>query len=165
MSCPWITSKCAFSLIHMAHLSGNTSGVSNLLTYTGFPGDMCLTFFNVLPGNKDAVMPKPLRKKRDFMFTTETTSAYQHQLNAGFSKVCEIFKVCDRIFKIHSRVLHTSLLLWWDFHALKRDAETNCDWFFDMSVKRPHERALANESCHGFQTFSRHSECLAMQEY
>ncbi len=84
-----------FSLIHMAHLSGNTSGVSNLLTYTGFPGDVCLTFFNILPGNKDAVMPKPPWKKRDVMFTTVTTSAYQHQLNAGFSKVCEIFKVCD----------------------------------------------------------------------
>ncbi len=32
--------------------------------------------------------------------------------------------------------------------------ETNCDWLFDMSVKRPHERALANESCHLFQTVS-----------
>ncbi len=36
--------------------------------------------------------------------------------------------------------------------------ETNCDWLFDMSVKRPHGRALANESCHGFQTFSRQSD-------
>ncbi len=27
------------------------------------------------------------------MFTNVTTSAYQVQLNAGFSKVCEIFKV------------------------------------------------------------------------
>ncbi len=39
--------------------------------------------------------------------------------------------------------------------------ETNCDWLFDMSVKRPHGRALANL----FQTFSRQSEGLAMRDY
>uniref|UniRef100_A0A672MIZ3 Alcohol dehydrogenase 8b n=1 Tax=Sinocyclocheilus grahami TaxID=75366 RepID=A0A672MIZ3_SINGR len=36
--------------------------------------------------------------------------------------------------------------------------ETNCDCLFDMSVKRPHGRALVSENCHGFQTFSRQSE-------
>ncbi len=35
----------------------------------------------------------PSRKKKAIVFTTVTTSAYQDQLNAGFSKVCEIFKV------------------------------------------------------------------------
>ncbi len=40
-------------------------------------------FFNVLPGNKDAVTPNPSRKKK----------AVVDQINAGFSKVCEIFKV------------------------------------------------------------------------
>ncbi len=54
-------------LMHMAHLSGNTSGVSksslDWLNYTGFPGDVCVTFFNVPPGNKDAVMPNPLTKE------------------------------------------------------------------------------------------------------
>ncbi len=40
-----------------------------------------------------------------------------------------------RIFKIHLKVSHTGLVL-----------EMNCDWLFDMSVKRPHGRALANES-------------------
>ncbi len=54
--------------MHMAHLSGNTSGVSKSLSldslnYTGFPGDMCVAFFNVPPGNKDAVMPNPLTKE------------------------------------------------------------------------------------------------------
>ncbi len=43
--------------MHMAHLSGNTSGVSksssDWLNYTGFPGDACVAFFNVPPGNKD----------------------------------------------------------------------------------------------------------------
>ncbi len=35
----------------------------------------------------------PSRKKKAVVFTTVTTNAYQGQLNAGFSKVCEIFKV------------------------------------------------------------------------
>ncbi len=80
-------------LIHMAHISGNTSGVSksssDLLNYTRFPGDVCVV--NVPPGNKDAVTPNPLTKE-DVVFTTVTTSAYQHELNVGFLKVCEIFK-------------------------------------------------------------------------
>ncbi len=66
---------------------------SDWLNYIGFPGDVCVMFFNVLPGNKDAVTPNPSRKKKAVVFTTVTTSAYQDQINAGFSKVCEIFKV------------------------------------------------------------------------
>ncbi len=54
-------------LMHMAHKSGNASGVSksssDLLNYTGFPGDVCVAFFNVVPGNKEAVMPNPLTKE------------------------------------------------------------------------------------------------------
>ncbi len=54
-------------LMHMAHKSGNTSGVSNSssdwLNYTGFPGDVCVAFFNVPHGNKDAVTPNPLTKE------------------------------------------------------------------------------------------------------
>ncbi len=54
-------------LTHMAHLSGNTSGVSksslDWLNYTGFPGDVCVAFFNVPPGNKNAVAPNPLTKE------------------------------------------------------------------------------------------------------
>ncbi len=72
-------------LMHMAHFSGNTSGMSksssDWLNSTGFPGDMSVAFIFGPPGNKDAV------------FTNVTTKAYQGQLNAGFSKVCEIFKV------------------------------------------------------------------------
>ncbi len=53
--------------MHIAHLSGNTSGVSksssDWLNYTGYPGDMCVAFFKVLPGNKDSVMPNPLTKE------------------------------------------------------------------------------------------------------
>ncbi len=34
----------------------------------------------------------PSQKKKAIVFTTVTTDAYQGQLNAGFSKVCDIFK-------------------------------------------------------------------------
>jgi len=51
----------------MVHLSGNTSGVSksslDWLSYTGFSGDVCVVFFNVPLGNKDAVAPNPLTKE------------------------------------------------------------------------------------------------------
>ncbi len=54
-------------LMHMVHLSGNTSVVlkssSNWLNYTGFPGDVCVVFFNVPPGKKDAVVPNSLTKE------------------------------------------------------------------------------------------------------
>ncbi len=33
------------------------------------------------------------RKKKAVMFTTVKTNVYQDQINAGFSKVCEICKV------------------------------------------------------------------------
>ncbi len=54
-------------LMHMAHLSGNTSGVSksssDWLNYTGFPGDVSVTFFNVPSVKKDDVAPNLLTKE------------------------------------------------------------------------------------------------------
>ncbi len=54
-------------LMHMVHLSGNTSVVSksssDWLNYTGFPGDVCVTFFNVSSGNNDAVTSNSLAKE------------------------------------------------------------------------------------------------------
>ncbi len=55
-------------LMHMAHKSGNTSVLkssSDWLNYTGLPGDVCVcvAFFNVPPGNKDAVTPNPFTKE------------------------------------------------------------------------------------------------------
>ncbi len=54
-------------LMHIAHLSGNTSGVSksssDWLNYTGFLGDVCVAFLNIPPGNKNAVTPNPLTKE------------------------------------------------------------------------------------------------------
>ncbi len=77
-------------LMHMAHKIGNTSGVSksssDWLNDTGFPWDVC--------DAKDAVTPNPSWKKKAIVFTTVMMSTYQDQINAGFSKVCEIFKVC-----------------------------------------------------------------------
>ncbi len=73
--------------------SGVSKSSSDWLNYTGFPGDACVAFFKVPPGNKDAVTPNPSRKKKAVVFTNVTTNAYQDQLHAGFSKVCEIFKV------------------------------------------------------------------------
>ncbi len=35
----------------------------------------------------------PSRKKKAVVFTNVTTNTYQDKLNAGFSKICEIFKV------------------------------------------------------------------------
>ncbi len=46
----------------------------------------------------------PSRKKKAIVFTNVMTSAYQDQLNAGFSKVCEIFQV-------------KSLKYVWEFHT------------------------------------------------
>ncbi len=65
------------------------------------------------------------------------------------------------IFKMRPRVSHTGL-------STPRNVtvnKTNCDWLFDMTVKRPHGRALTNKGCHLFQTFSRQSEGLATQDY
>ncbi len=81
----------------MAHFSGNTSGVSksssDWLNYTGFPGDVCVAFFNVPPRNKDAVAPNPLTKEENRRVYKCDDECLSGQLNAGFSKVCEIFKV------------------------------------------------------------------------
>ncbi len=51
----------------LAHKSGNTSGVSksslDWLDYTGFLEDVSVAFFNVPPGNKDAMAPNSLTKE------------------------------------------------------------------------------------------------------
>ncbi len=76
-----------------------------------------------------------------------TANAYQSQLNAGVSKVCEIFKVCGIEFFKYIREFHTPVCNCGDIFTLQDVTlnESNCDWLFDMSVKRPHGRDLANE--------------------
>ncbi len=109
----------------------------------------------------------PSRKKKAIVFTTVTTNAYQGQINAGFSKVCEIFKVRGIESLKYVREFYTPVCYCGDISTPRHVTlnETNCDWLFDMSVKWPHGRALANESYHRFQTFSRHSEGLATRDY
>ncbi len=106
------------------------------------------------------------RKKKAVQFTTVTTSAYQDQLIAGFSKVCQIFKVCGILSLKYIQKFYTPVFYCGDI-SMPRNMMmnvTNCDWLFDMSVKRPHGQALANESCHGFQTLNHQSEGLATRD-
>ncbi len=108
----------------------------------------------------------PSRKKKAVEFTNVTTNAYQGQLNAGFSKVCEIFKVHGIESLKYIWEFHTPVCYCGDISTPRNVTlnESNYDWLFDMSVKRPHGRALANESRHLFQTFSRQSEGLATRD-
>ncbi len=108
-----VTPTLAKRLMHMVHLSGNTSRVSksssDWLDYTGFPGDVCVAFFNVPPGNKGALVPNPLPKeesRRVYNFDDRRLSV-KDQLNAGVSKVCEIFKVCGIESLKYVREFHT----------------------------------------------------------
>lgn len=48
-------------LMHMAHKIG--IGKSDWLNSTGFPRDVCVTFLNSPPGNKDAVTLNPFMEE------------------------------------------------------------------------------------------------------
>ncbi len=113
--------------MHTAHLAGNTSGVSksssDWLNSTGFPGDVCVAFFNILPGNKNAVAPNPLTKEESRRVYNCVAEHLPGSRNTGFSKVCEKCKVRGII--IHPRVLHTGLFLWRHFHAPDHDVAQN----------------------------------------
>ncbi len=51
-------------LMHMAHLAGNTSGVSKSSSdWLNYTGDVCVAFFNIPPGNKNGVSPNSLTKE------------------------------------------------------------------------------------------------------
>ncbi len=112
-------------LMHMAHLAGNTSGVSksssDWLNYTWFPEDVCVAFFNVPPGNKDAVAPNPLTIEESRHVTTVTTNAYQDQLNAGFAKLCEIFKVRSIESLKYIREFYTPVCYCGDISTLRNE--------------------------------------------
>ncbi len=153
----------------MEHKSGNTSGVSksssDWLNYTGFPGDACVAFFNVLPRNKNAVTSSPLTKEE----SRRVYNCDDERLSGSTKhwKVCEIFKVRSIESLKYVREFYTPVCYCGDISTHRNVTlnETNCDWLFDMSVKRPHGRALANKSCHRFQTFSHQSEGLATRDY
>ncbi len=158
-------------LMHMVHLSGNIQECRSRHRIGWIIQDfreMCVS--RSLTFCLKTKMPwcqTPSRKKKAVVFTNVTTSDYQDQLNAGFSRVCEIFKVCGIESLKYVREFHTPVWYCGDIstHRNVMLNETNCDWLFDMSVKRPHGRALANETCHLFQTFSRQSKGLATRDY
>ncbi len=71
----------------------------------------------------------PSRKKKAVVFTTVMTNAYQGQLNAGFSKVCEIFKVRGIESLKYIRVFHTPVCYCGDISTPRNVTlnETNYD--------------------------------------
>ncbi len=79
------------------------------------------------------MMPNPLTKEESV-----TTNAYQDQLNAGFSKVCEIFKVRGIESLKYVREFYTPVCYCGDISTPRNVTlnETNYDWLFDISVKR-----------------------------
>ncbi len=147
-------------LMHMTHKSGNTSRVWSHHRIGWIIQDFRETCVSrSLPFRLETKMPwrqTPSRKKKAVVFTTVMMSAYQGQINAGFSKVCEIFKVHGIESLKYVREFYTPVCYRCDISTPWNVMlnETNCDWLCDMSVKRPHGRALANKSCDGFQTVS-----------
>ncbi len=76
----------------------------------------------------------PSRKKKAVVFTNVMTNTYQDQLHAGFSKVCEIYKVHGISFLKYVREFYTPVCYCGDIstHRNVMLNETNCDWLFDM---------------------------------
>ncbi len=71
----------------------------------------------------------PSRKKKSVVFTNVTANAYQGQLNAGFSKVSEIFKVCSIESLKYIREFHTPVCYCGNISTHpNRDAERNELW-------------------------------------
>ncbi len=122
---------------------------------------MCVLTFRLETKCRDAKPPS--WKKKAVVFTNLTAKG---RLHAGFSKVCEIFKVRGIESFKDIREFHTPVCYCGDISTPRNVTlnETNCNWLFGMSVKRPHGRGLANECGHLFQTFSRQSEGLATRD-
>ncbi len=79
----------------------------------------------------------PSRKKKAVVFTTVTRNAYHDQINAGFSKACEIFKVHGIESLKYVREYYSPVCYCGDISTPRNVMlnETNCDWLFDMFVK------------------------------
>ncbi len=105
--------------------SGSTSGLSksssDWLDYTGFPGDVCVSRF--LTFRQETKMPwrqTHSRKKKAVVFTDVTANTYQSRLNAGFTKVCEILKVCTIECLKYVREFHTPVCYCGDISTPRR---------------------------------------------
>ncbi len=64
-------------LMHIAYKIGNSSGVS---------GDVCVTFFDVPHGNKDAVIPNPLMEEESFCVCNCDNECLRGSTKTLFSK-------------------------------------------------------------------------------
>ncbi len=83
--------------------------------------------FSVCRETKIPWRQTPSRKKKAVVFTNVTTNAYQGQLNAAFSKVCEIFKVRGIESLKYIRELHTPICYCGGcFYITVFLMETNC---------------------------------------
>ncbi len=92
-------------------------------------------------------------KKKAVMFTTLTMIAYRHQLQAGFSKVWNMFLSLRHSY--HGDIF-TPL-------SMTRH-KTKCDWLLYLSIIWALGRPLAIQSTHGSKTFCHQSEGLAMRD-
>ncbi len=90
-------------LMHMVHLSGNTSGVSkspsDWLNYTGFLGDVCVVFFNVPPETKMLWRQTPSRKKKAVVITTDDEHLSGSTKRWIFKSMWKFYSSRHRIFK------------------------------------------------------------------
>ncbi len=99
--------------------------------------ETCVAFFNVPLGNKDAVAPNPLTKEESRrVYNCDDEHLSGSTKRWIFKSMWNIQSSQHRIFKIRPRVLHTGLLLWRHFHALKCDAERNKLWLVVWHVSQ-----------------------------
>ncbi len=138
--------KC---LMHMAHKVETLQECRSHRRIGWIIQDVCVAFFNVLPGKKDVVMPNPPHEEKkpsclQLWWRTLSGSTKPWILKSMWN----ISSSRHRIFKIHLSFTHRSCYCG-DISTPRNVTlnKTNCDWLFDMSVKRPHGRDLANESC------------------
>ncbi len=97
--------------------------------------ETCVTFFNVLPGNKNAVVPKPLTKEESRRVYNGDKERLSGSTNRwSFKSMWKSKSLRHRIFQIRPRILHTGLLLWRHFHAPKHDAAQNETWLVALPV-------------------------------
>ncbi len=90
----------------------------------------------------------PSWKKKAVMFTTVTMSSCHDQLNTGFSKVCEICKVCGINSLKYVQEFYTLVCYCGDISMPLNMMlnKTKCDWLFYMSVIWPLGRSSAIQS-------------------
>ncbi len=115
----------------------------------------------------DAMTPNPLITKEE---SSRVYKCDDERLSGStkrwFSKVCEIFKVrsiesLKYVHEFHTPVCNCGNISTPETWRWTKRTMIGC---LTCRSKWPHGQALANESCHLFQTFSRQSEGLATRD-